>query len=150
MIVIILLFIVWFFAYANKCSCKRKTEGCYRTEFYGFQYGHLLLYMLLGFLYPKQFWFWIILGIVWEIFEYWLSMRPDIVENLGGCLSTSNEKTPLWYRHVYAGTPKHENFIDRVFGIKNSETHTWHYSIGENLTNVLGFMIGKYLNGVHV
>jgi hypothetical protein len=106
--------------------------------------------MLLGFLYPKQFWFWIILGIVWEIFEYWLSVRPDIVENLGGCLSTSDEKTPLWYRHVYAGTPKHENFIDRVFGIKNSESHTWHYSIGENLTNVLGFMIGKYLNGVYV
>ena len=77
-------------------------------------------------------------------------MRPDIVENLGGCLSTSGEKTPLWYRHVYAGTPKHENAIDRVFGIKNSESHTWHYSIGENLTNVLGFMIGKYLNGVYV
>ena len=69
MIVIILLFILWFFAYSNKCSCKRKTEACYRTEFYGFQYGHLPMYMLLGFFYPTQFLFWIIFGIVWVLFE---------------------------------------------------------------------------------
>jgi hypothetical protein len=143
MIVIILLFIVWFFAYANKCSCKKETKECYRTEFYGFQYGHLLLYTPLGAMYPKQFWFWIILGIVWEIFEYWLSMHPDLVQKLGGCLSKSEEETPLWYRHVYAGTPKYENFIDKTFDIKNSHVHTWHYSIGENLTNVIGFLIGQ-------
>jgi hypothetical protein len=101
--------------------------------------------MLLGAMYPKQFWFWITLGAVWEVFEYWLSMRPDIVHELGGCLTKSDEKTPLWFRRVYAGTPKHENFIDRLFGIKNSEVHTWHYSIGENLTNVVGFMIGTIL-----
>jgi hypothetical protein len=149
MVLIIILFLIWFVAYANKCSCKKKTEGCYRTEFYGFQYGHLFLYMLLGAMYPKQFWFWIILGIVWEIFEYWLSMKPELVHEFGGCLSNSDEKTPLWYRRVYAGTPKYENFIDKLFGIKNSETHTWHYSIGENLTNVIGFLIGKYILKVY-
>jgi len=30
-------------------------------------------------------------------------------------------------------------------GIKNSEEHTWHYSVGDNLTNVLGFLVGKNL-----
>jgi hypothetical protein len=96
-------------------------------------------------LYPKQFWFWITLGAVWEVFEYWLSMNPEIVYKLGGCLSRSDEETPLWFRRVYAGTPKHENFIDRFFGVHNSQIHTWHYSIGENVTNVVGFIIGKFL-----
>ena len=145
MIVVILLFTVWFLAYANKCSCKKETEGCYRTEFYGFQYGHLSLFILLGVLYPKQFWFWITLGALWEVFEYWLSMRPKLVQKFGGCLSESDEETPLWFRRVYANKPKHENYIDRFFGIQNSQVHTWHYSIGENLTNVIGFMIGKYI-----
>jgi len=145
MIVVILLFIAWFFAYAKECPCKEKVNGCYRTEFYGFQYGHLFFYTFVGALYPKHFWFWITLGIVWELFEYWLSMRTDIVHELGGCLSSSNQQTPLWFRQVYAGTPKYENFIDKMFGIKNSQVHTWHYSVGENLTNVIGFLIGRYI-----
>jgi len=97
-------------------------------------------------MYPKQFWFWITLGIVWEIFEYWLSQRMDIVRQLGGCLSPSDEETPLWYRKVYGGQTKHENFIDQFFGIKNSSEHTWHYSIGENLTNVVGFLLGQMIH----
>jgi hypothetical protein len=144
--VIILLFMIWFFAQANKCSCKTKNRGCSRTEFYGFQYGHLFFYTLLGAMYPKQFWFWMTLGVLWEIFEYWLSMRPELVHELGGCLSESNEETPVWFRRVYAGKPKYENFIDEFFGIKNSVVHKWHYSIGENVTNAVGFVIGMYIN----
>jgi hypothetical protein len=140
-ILIILLFTVWFFLYANHCSCEKPAEDCFRTEFYGFQYSHFIFFTLLGALFPKQFWFWITLGVAWEIFEYWLSSRPVF----GGCLVTSDEQTPLWFRRVYGGQPKHENFIDRAFGIKNSQVHTWHYSIGDNLTNVVGFLLGKYL-----
>jgi hypothetical protein len=102
--------------------------------------------MILGTLFPNQMWFWITLGALWEIFEFWLSSRPNLVKKFGGCLYRSDEETPLWFRRVYAGTPKHENFIDRAFGIKNSQEHTWHYSIGENLINVVGFMIGKRLS----
>ena len=142
-----LLFTLWFIRYGRRCPCDATatTTECYRTEAYGFQYGHLFFYMLLGALYPKQFWFWISIGVVWEIFEYWLSSRPDVVERLGGCLSPKQEDTPLWYRKVYAGEPKHENFIDRALGIRNSQVHTWHYSVGENLTNVVGFLVGAYL-----
>jgi len=82
---------------------------------------------------------------VWEIFEYWLSMNPQIIRKLGGCLSIHGDKGPIWMRRVYGNEPKHENFIDRMFGIQNSTEHTWHYSVGENLTNVIGFTIGKYL-----
>lgn len=144
---LVALFVVWFFVYARVCSCTDDRFVCARTEFYGFQYGHLFFYMLAGMLYPDKFNFWIGMGILWEIFEYWLSSRPDLVKKFGGCLGQrgKNDEGPLWFRKVYAGTPKHENFIDRAFGIKNSTEHTWHYSIGENVTNVIGFLIGKYL-----
>jgi hypothetical protein len=58
----------------------------------------------------------------------------------------SDEETPLWFRKVYGGQQKYENFIDKLFGIKNSSEHTWHYSIGENLTNVIGFTLGKIIH----
>jgi hypothetical protein len=145
MVPIILGFATWFFLYANHCPCENTPDDCFRTEFYGFQFSHLFFFMVLGALYPKQFWFWITLGVLWEIFEYWLSSNPQIVKNFGGCLTKSDQQTPLWMRRVYAGTPKYENFIDKLFGIKNSHVHTWHYSIGDNLTNVIGFLLGKYI-----
>ena len=109
-ILVILLFTVWFFLYADHCPCENTPDDCFRTEFYGFQYSHFLLFTLLGALFPRQFWFWITLGVAWEVFEYWLSSRPDLVQKLGGCLSKSDEETPLWFRRVYAGKSKHENF----------------------------------------
>ena len=145
MYTVILLFILWFFRYANRCPCDGSSKSCYRTEFYGFQYGHLFFYTLLGALYPDKFWFWITLGIVWEIFEHWLSMNPKLIRKFGGCLSIHGDKGPIWMRRVYGNERKHENFIDRALGIQNSTEHTWHYSVGENLTNIIGFTIGKYL-----
>ena len=143
-----LLFLIWFLHHGSSCSCtSEKGAWCYRTEFYGFQYGHLFFYTLLGFLYPKQFKFWITAGIVWEIFEYWLSCREDIVRAFGGCLTHHEgmDEGPLWMRKVYGGKPKYENWVDSLFGIKNSTVHTWHYSVGENLTNIIGFMLGCML-----
>ena len=141
-VLIILLFATWFLLYANHCSCENTPDDCFRREFYGFQYSHFLFFALLGSLFPKQFWFWITLGVAWEFFEYWLSSKK-----FGGCLYESDEETPLWFRQVYGGKPKHENFIDRFFGIKNSQENTWHFSIGDNLINVLGFLTGMYLKG---
>jgi hypothetical protein len=141
-VLIILLFATWFLLYANHCSCEKTPDDCFRREFYGFQYSHFLFFALLGALFPKQFWFWITLGAAWEIFEYWLSSKK-----FGGCLYKSSEETPLWFRRVYGGKPKHENFIDRALGIKNSQENTWHFSVGDNLTNVIGFLSGMYLKG---
>ena len=145
-VLVILLFTLWFFLYANHCTCDTPPDDCFRTEFYGFQYSHFAFFAVLGALFPKQLWFWITLGVAWEIFEYWLSSNPDVVRKLGGCLTKSNEETPLWFRRVYAGQIKHENFIDRTLGIQNSQEHTWHYSVGDILTNILGFMTGMYIN----
>lgn len=143
------LFLLWFLYHGRSCPCApEKGSGCcYRTEFYGFQYGHLFFYMLLGFLYPKQFGFWITVGILWEVFEYWLSSRTDIVRAFGGCLThhEGKDEGPLWMRRVYGGTPKYENWVDSLLGIKNSTVHTWHYSVGENLTNIVGFVLGRML-----
>ena len=147
MIGVSVLFLLWFLLHAKRCSCENTPDDCCRKEFYGFQYGHLFFFTVLGFLYPKQFKTWIIIGILWEFFEYWLSSRPDLVRSFGGCLTSHEGKDegPLWLRNVYGGKPKHENVIDRMFGIKNSTEHTWHYSVGENLTNVVGFIIGSYI-----
>ena len=145
--ILVVLFIIWFFVYARICSCTDERFVCARTEFYGFQYGHLFFYTIAGMLYPDKFKTWIGLGFAWELFEYWLSSRPDIVKKLGGCLGRyeGRDEGPPWLRKVYGGKPKQENLIDRALGIKNSTEHTWHYSVGENVTNVVGFLIGKYL-----
>lgn len=148
MIPVIVAFIIWFFLEANKCSCKKQIKDCSRTEFYGFQYAHFFFFIFLGFMYPDQFWFWIILGALWELFEYWLSKNPKIVNQLGGCLSKEGDKGPLWMRKVYGNEQKYENFIDKQLGIKNSTEHKWHYSVGENLTNILGFLLGRYLKTI--
>ena len=147
MLALSILFVVWFFVYAKICSCDQKKYVCARTEFYGFQYGHLFFYTLAGLLYPNDAKYWLTMGVVWEIFEYWLSCNPELVRKFGGCLARydGQDEGPLWFRKVYGGKPKYENFIDRAFGIKNSTEHTWHYSIGENVTNVIGFLIGSYL-----
>lgn len=147
MLGISVLFTLWFFLYAKKCPCTNTPDDCSRKEFYGFQYGHLFFFTVVGFLYPKQFKLWFSIGVLWELFEYWLSSNPELIRSFGGCLASHKDKDrgPLWFRKVYGGVPKHENIIDRFFGIKNSTEHTWHYSVGENLTNVIGFWIGAYL-----
>ena len=147
MIGLSILFIIWFFNHGSVCSCKNSGHVCARTEFYGFQYSHLFFYMLAGLLYPDKMKFWLGMGVLWEVFEYWLSCNPKLVRKFGGCLThyEGRDKGPLWFRKVYGGKPKYENFIDRMFGIKNSTEHTWHYSVGENLTNIIGFMIGQSL-----
>jgi hypothetical protein len=68
-------------------------------------------------------------------------------KNLVVVFTSLSEETPLWFRRVYGGKPKHENFIDRALGIKNSQENTWHFSVGDNLTNVIGFLSGMYLKG---
>jgi hypothetical protein len=83
------------------------------------------------------------LGILWEVFEYWLSRNPKFIRRFGGCLSTESQESPLWFKKVHGGEQKYENLIDRSLGIKNSPEHTWHYSVGENLINLIGFLIGK-------
>lgn len=140
---IIVLFVLWFFLHACMCPCDNKNPMCMRTEFYGFQYGHLFFFMLLGFLYPNDMAKYLTLGVLWEVFEYWLSMNPQLIRRFGGCLSTERISSPLWFKKVHGGEQKYENFIDRSLGIKNSPEHTWHYSVGENLTNFVGFLIGK-------
>lgn len=142
-----ILFLTWFVLHGRRCSCRDIREGCHRTEFYGFQYGHLFFFAFVGFLYPEAFTRWIALGVLWEVFEYWLSSRPDLVRAFGGCLTRHEGKDegPPWMRRVYGGKPKYENWVDRIFGIQNATDHTWHYSVGENLTNAVGFLVGSYL-----
>ena len=38
------------------------------------------------------------------------------------------------------------NPIDKFFNIKNSKIHSWHGSIAEVVPNILGFILGIWIN----
>jgi hypothetical protein len=144
---IIPLFILWVFIHGMACPRNNKNPCCVRTEFYGFSYSHLLFFILLGYLYPNDMVKYLTLAFLFELVEYWLTKNPNIVEKLGGYLSTAkHQESPLWFRKVYGNEKKYENFIDRSLGIESPTDHTWHFSLGENVTNVLGFLIGQYIS----
>ena len=132
-------FVLWFFWYAKWCPCDEDTTHCVRRELYGFQISHFFFFALLGYLYPDRFWFYMILGALWELFEYKLSQNPEFIRGFGGCLSRRPKVNPDPLG-VYRGVPKEPNFVDSYLGIHNSTEHTWHYSIGELLTNAAGFL----------
>lgn len=141
------IFVVWFFAYGRLCPRNNTNPLCTRREFYGFSYSHFACFLALGFLYPKDMAKWLLLGFLFEIFEYWLTKNPWAVERVGGYLSVgSHGESPGWFKRVGATEKKHENFIDECIGLEESPTdHTWHFSVGENLTNVIAFLIGRHL-----
>lgn len=149
----IIIFIYWFISASWICPCNKKHESiCTRHEFYGVQFNHFYLFIILGFFFPSFFYTWMILGILWELFEFFLHLNPNIIKKyIGGCLS----KPPKNYIHkhnkitsfyVYKNIIKYYNPIDKFFGIKNSKLHAWHHSIAELIPNFLGFIIGYYLN----
>lgn len=155
--IIILLFIHFALLLITNCPCdetlKNKPFMCIRHEFYGVQFNHLYFFIILGLLFPTKFVIIMFLGIIWEIFEYFLDVYPEIVTKYmrGGCLSY---KPPHVYTNevdnyiVYRGIPKYVNPIDKAFGIKNSTIHGWHGSVAEIVVNVIGFGIGKIIHDV--
>lgn len=144
---IIPLFIIWFFTLGRMCPRNNKNAYCVRNEFYGFSYSHFVSFIALGYLYPNDMIKYLTLMFIFELFEYWLTKNPNVVKNIGGYLSTAEHKeSPLWFRKVYGNETKYENFIDKSLGIESPIDHMWHFSLGENVTNVIGFLIGQYIN----
>ena len=58
----------------------------------GWSIIHILQFMLLGFLFPKYFNVAISLGIVWELFEFYLQYnKPNWLKDYGNC------KNDIWW-----------------------------------------------------
>ena len=151
-ILFIFIFIIWAIIIGYECPCKREGNNiCIREEFYGVQLNHLILFIIIGLVFPSYFVFFMIVGVLWEVYEYILDHNEEIVNDyIGGCLS----KKPLDFKYIntksksyiFKGEVKYLNPIDRIFKIKNSTNHMWHGSIAELIPNVIGFSIGYLIN----
>ena len=152
-ILVCFLFILWFIYICIFCPCNIKTiKKCTRFEIYGVQLNHLIFFIVIGIFFPSFFYTWMLLGIIWEIFEFILDLYPNIViKYIGGCLSyppknIKNNKNISKGVYIYRNQTKYMNPIDRFFGIKHSKIHGWNGSIAEVIPNILGFTIGSYIN----
>ena len=65
--------------YSKGCLCKDIDTKCTRNEFYGVQLNHFAFFIILGFLFPSYFYIIQLLGILFELFEYYLDKNNDFV-----------------------------------------------------------------------
>jgi len=110
-ILFILLFLLSMYYLGKKCPCqKNKNTTCIRKEFYGIQLNHLVLYIILGFIFPSYFYTLLFLGILWEIFEYILDKNEWIVKKyIGGCLKLKPKNNNINHIYNYTVTKNHKN-----------------------------------------
>lgn len=149
-VVSILFLLFMYYAGNYECSCDRKTKDCYRTEILGVQYNHFYFFIFLGIFFPSYFWTFQILGLLWELLEIVLDRNEQwAMKHLGGCFSNApreNIENTIFNFKVYKGVEKYMNPIDKFFNIKNSKIHSWHGSIAEVIPNILGFILGIWIN----
>lgn len=146
LLIFVLLFSLWAYRYGKACPCNTKGEyECVRDEVWGVQPNHFFLFMLCGIIFPNRFWELMFLGLLWEIWEYYISQYPEFVYKFGGCLTKRPQdpkSSPIIGSRVYAGERKYHNPIDEILGLEHPRWHTWHGSAAELIPNVLGFLTG--------
>ena len=152
-ILFVIIFLLWSYMLGQSCLCNKNTK-CVRYEFYGVQLNHFFLFIFLGAVFPSHFITFQIMGVLWELFEFFLDKHPEYVEKyIGGCLSSppmdyNHEENKPWNYIVYKGIPKPLNPIDKFFKIENSQMHAWHGSPAEIVPNILGFLVGMVINKI--
>jgi len=148
-------FIYWAYSYGRDCPCDKNTT-CIHVEFYGIQLNHLILFIILGLLFPSYFYTFQALGILWEFAEHILDVYPILViKYIGGCLryppsNYNHSKNSIANYTVYRNIKKPLNPIDKFFNVKNSTLHDWHGSVAELMLNFFGFLIGIALNHLFI
>lgn len=148
-LVSITFLIVMYYRGKYTCNCNHHTDNCFRREILGIQYNHFYLFIFLGIAFPSYFWTFQLLGILFELFELILNKHEECtIKNLGGCLSEEppNIQNSIYNFKVYKGTHEYTNPIDTFFNIKHSNVHFWHGSIAEVISNMIGFIIGIFIN----
>jgi hypothetical protein len=149
-LVCIIFLLIMYIGGKYGCSCDKKTKNCYRKEILGVQYNHFYFFIFLGIVFPSYFWTFQILGLLWELLEIVLDRNEQwAIKHLGGCFSDTpreNKENTIFNFKVYKGVNKYMNPIDKFFNIKNSKIHSWHGSIAEVIPNILGFILGIWIN----
>ena len=86
----------------------------------GWLLSHYLFFVLLGYMHPNVMRLSILIGLLWEIFEWWVGVyKPKFLEGIGFCPSPS--------------------------GAKKRGKVWWYWKWQDPVANTLGFITGKYL-----
>lgn len=130
---------------AQICNCNTssiininiKYKICQELNYCGLSISHLLLWCLIGFLFPDKFIVSQMLGLLFELLEYIIIIQDKIMQDkilkyIGGCLYYPNNKKQ-----------KH-HIIDNSLG-PHSEIHWWHIKYTDIILNIIGFGIGYNL-----
>lgn len=140
------LFFVWAWMHGKACPCDRSGEyECVRDEVWGVQLNHFVIFMVLGMMFPDRFWPFMFIGLIWELWELYITQYPEFVYRFGGCLTHRGAASNKPGR-VYAGERKYHNPIDEALGLEHPQWHTWHGSAAELVPNVLGFLFGTTIS----
>ena len=60
----------------------KASARCLRYEIYGVQPNHFVLFAALGYKFPEYFYTLQLLGILWELFEYYIANNQQIKKTL--------------------------------------------------------------------
>lgn len=144
-VLLLLLFFYWAKRHGQACPCDRPGKyECVRDEVWGFQMNHFNLFMIMGMIFPDRFLPFMIMGLIWEAWEIWMTHNPEYVKRFGGCLTRRGVSSDKPGR-VYAGERKYHNPLDEFIGLEHPQWHTWHGSAAELIPNVLGFLTGSMI-----
>ena len=87
----------------------------------GWLLSHYLFFVMLGFIHPNVMRLSVLMGLLWEVFEWWVGVyKPKFLEGIGFCPSPS--------------------------GAKKRGKVWWYWKWQDPIANLLGFMTGKYLS----
>lgn len=98
----------------------------------GWVISHFLVFLLIGYLFPETFYLTMALGILWEVFEWWVGItKPAFLKDIGNCrhsITNSNERKSLRSKSKTGKT-----------------TYWWYGQYEDIIADFLGFMVGKYI-----
>ena len=89
----------------------------------GWSVIHILEFTLLGYLFPTKFILLMVLGIIWESFEFYYSFhKPTFLKGFGHCITSDtqnkeNKNNPIW----------------------------WYGKVSDVVCNFIGIILGMYI-----
>lgn len=85
----------------------------------GWSMTHVTFFAILGYMYPEYFWYALLLGVMWELFEHFYGKnRPGWLGGYGDCQDISTDRT---------------------------DGNWWYGKWTDIVCNIVGFIIGVYL-----
>lgn len=114
-IIIISIFIFGYYKKNNKCDILAKRYNNTNIKILdnflnGWAFSHFILFFILTYIYPSEWLFLLICGIIWEIMEYLFSLKYSKKLFKYYIYSNYNENNNFWYS-------QYEDIITNILGI---------------------------------